>query len=319
MDIFNEESFLDEIRNKMPSKLLALVIFGNYIPLKKWKRLKEIKTFLIIFGPNESIASCPQANLTNIKLLSHLVRRPPYNPSRSFLSPLDMTIENISWRFSLVDWQTQNTAPPTIPPDRLLIQDDVEDPIRFLRRLNRFADHNTLLPAAPPQHIPLANQTAPRQTRQIRSTSAPQRTAQGNVRRRVSHERDRRLQSTPNRTDSMQTHPPTPPVSTIQMSQRTPIIQEITANSTVGTMNRGFVQSANTSNVSEMTMSPERINPVVTVVPNRGSRIEPNNEGTQMIVETLANNIDMIIPSEQNNSQNNQQATRNTVPPPPRD
>ncbi|EGT54484.1 hypothetical protein CAEBREN_19188 [Caenorhabditis brenneri] len=113
MDQFDDDVFYSQTRHFFPEKLKVLVVFGNYTPLKRWKFLKSIQNFKIIFGPNTSLASCPQANLTNVKLLSHMVRCPPYIPqdySPNFLRNHDVLLGNLNWQFSLVEWKDNNNC-----------------------------------------------------------------------------------------------------------------------------------------------------------------------------------------------------------------
>lgn len=108
MDQFDEDVFLGQTIRFLPKGLKYLVVFGNYLPLKRWKLLKSVQKFGILFGPNTALASCPQTNLSNVKLLSHLVRCPPYlfqeyNPN--FHRNHDIPLGNFAWQFSLVEWQ----------------------------------------------------------------------------------------------------------------------------------------------------------------------------------------------------------------------
>uniref|UniRef100_A0A8R1HGV7 F-box domain-containing protein n=1 Tax=Caenorhabditis japonica TaxID=281687 RepID=A0A8R1HGV7_CAEJA len=138
MDQFDEDHFYSQTMRFFPRKLQFLVVFGNYLPLKSWKQLNTVKKFTILFGPNTALASCPQANLTNVKLLSHYVRSPPYIPleyNPNFHRNHDISLGNMSWQFSLLDWNANGTSHKEMAAlrKRMNVREDEEVVIEGIR------------------------------------------------------------------------------------------------------------------------------------------------------------------------------------------
>ncbi|CAO4364202.1 unnamed protein product [Caenorhabditis nigoni] len=253
MDQFDDDTFYSQSCRFLPKNLKYLVVFGNYLPLKRYKHLKSLKNFMIIFGPNTSLASCPQANLTNVRLLSHLVRGPPYIPQEynpNFLRNHDTILGSLQWQFSLIEWKDNNVCRKEVLALRKRMnvaenEDAVFEGLRIPapviqerfgalreRRMmpgspNDFQVFQDDIPQAPPlparRPAPPPQATPPpttrRRSRRIRHGSQQP--------RRVSAPRRRRPQSAPPaplpiedapgrrpQSDSMRTHPPSPPVGT---------------------------------------------------------------------------------------------------------
>ncbi|CAI2334673.1 unnamed protein product [Caenorhabditis sp. 36 PRJEB53466] len=279
MDQFDEDTFYSQTLKFLPRKLEILVVFGNYMPLKKWKMLKTNKKFQIVFGPNISLASCPQANLSNVKLLSHLIRSPPYtiqeyNPN--FHRNHDIPLGNFSWQFSLIEWQGAGTRKELISIRRRLnaLEGEevmlegiripppvIENRVRQLRdnRLPGSPEFEVFDPLAP--ILPLAR-VLPRLP--LRRPGQER-----GVLRREGSARNRRNRSAPpsivrplaipppppppTQSDSMRTHPPSPPATLTgavlnnTLQSISPIITNTTASRLGGSttssdvMNRAFL------------------------------------------------------------------------------
>lgn len=162
MDQFDDDVFYSQCRHFLPKNLKVLVVFGNYLPLKKWKLLSSINSFVIIFGPNTSLASCPQANLTNVKLLSHLVRSPPYiqlERSPNFLRNHDMGVGNLEWQFGLTEWKDHNLCRKEVIALRKQMNATGDEEVVFeglripapviMQRLGQFRGRRMMMPHSP--------------------------------------------------------------------------------------------------------------------------------------------------------------------------
>ncbi|CCD71909.1 LRRcap domain-containing protein [Caenorhabditis elegans] len=176
MDQYDDDNFFSQTRHFLPKNLKILVIFGNYFPMKKKKnQLSGNKNILILFGPNTSLASCPQANLTDVYLLSHLVRRSPYIPqeySPNFLRNHDVIIGNLAWQFSLIEWKDNNGSRRdvlelrnrlNVAPDQDVVFEGVTiAPPVILDRLARFRERRRMpIPAGSPNEFQVFDRVLP--------------------------------------------------------------------------------------------------------------------------------------------------------------
>ncbi|CAP32207.2 Protein CBR-SRE-39 [Caenorhabditis briggsae] len=318
MDQFDDDTFYSQSCRFLPKNLKYLVVFGNYLPLKRYKHLKSLKNFMIIFGPNTSLASCPQANLTNVRLLSHLVRGPPYIPQEynpNFLRNHDTILGSLQWQFSLIEWKDNNVCRKEVLALRKRMnvaenEDAVFEGLRIPapmiqerfgalreRRMmpgspNDFQVFQDDIPQAPPlpvRRLAPAPQATPPPTTRRRSRRMRHGSQQP---RRISAPRRRRPQSAPPaplpiedvlgrrpQSDSMRTHPPSPPVGTqtgavfnATLPNLSPIgnnntstasriggtVTPATAPNGTSVLNRGFVATPQTSTVSNMGSSESR-------------------------------------------------------------
>uniref|UniRef100_A0A1I7UDP5 F-box domain-containing protein n=1 Tax=Caenorhabditis tropicalis TaxID=1561998 RepID=A0A1I7UDP5_9PELO len=313
MDQFDDDLFYSQSRHFLPKNLKYLVVFGNYMPLRRWKLLSSIQNFMIIFGPNTSMASCPQANLTNVKLLSHLVRSPPYiqqeyNPN--FLRNHDTNIGNLNWQFSLIEWKDNNGCRREVEAlrqrmhaigDEEIVFEGIRIPAPVIsRRFGEFAENafRRIMPGSPeqlvPQPPPLPTTTPP-PTRRVSRSRRNRLNQHQPLPRRGSRRRNRSappLSEMPATTQSLRTNPPSPPVPTNSgavFNATLPMISPITvatnpsvSTATTGVMNRGFLATpGTTSSMAVTTSQPTRrqsaspMNSEMTASPERPAPAQP--------------------------------------------
>ncbi|CAB3398179.1 unnamed protein product [Caenorhabditis bovis] len=276
IDTYDKDSFGDQLDGIVPKTLKILVLFGNYIPFKRLNKMKDFKNYAIIFGPNESIASCPQENLTNVKLLSHLVRRPPYamNPNLMMLQTfVDFHIDNLSWRFNLAEWQA-NDQPPTFPARQGIIRPQDRPrpmPVGIVRRRSAPADvHRARQVSFTDRNSMRTNRPSPPPTLNTTATtnSQPQ-----TITSQLSPIVAPRATSTPIVQDVTTTPPSELNRAMIVPSNQTTRRSEASSNL------RNSSSTSSEENSRAATPAPTAILPAP---PTPNGRVEPNDEGIQL-------------------------------------
>ncbi|EFO86581.1 hypothetical protein CRE_04496 [Caenorhabditis remanei] len=364
MDQFDDDVFYSQCRHFLPKNLKVLVVFGNYLPLKKWKLLSSINNFMILFGPNISLASCPQANLTNVKLLSHLVRSPPYiqlerNPN--FLRNHDMSVGNLEWQFSLIEWKDHNLCRKEVLALRKQMNATGEEEVVFegvripapviMQRLGQFRGRRMMMPHSPNDFqvfdgpIPMAPPLParhpivhpPRHPQNILHTVQPQHRRRSNrnrpdtpVPRRASRRRTRSAppaiedvpRQQPRQSDSMRTHPPSPPVGTqtgAVFNATLPNISPIrtttasdvtrasasvsTATNGMSVLNRGFMATPNSDTSNTATVGSRRLSTesqVSSVLPSEMTVQSVSTASPERISQIRGNESQMTPPPPAN-------------------